>query len=130
MVIIQVPYTLCYKEEARIYRKLTSSTQAFREVHLDPHALHIAAAFAVLTRMQEGDDHEAENVKKTRLYAGEDVEGMAQSEIEKIRARAPEEGLAGVSPRFEVLEYVRRVWRRPVRLRTVNERRETIELAA
>jgi len=43
-----VPYTLSYKEEARIYRKLTSSTQAFREVHLDPHALHVAAAFAVL----------------------------------------------------------------------------------
>jgi hypothetical protein len=36
MVIIQVPYTLSYKEEARIYKKLTSSTQAFREVHLDP----------------------------------------------------------------------------------------------
>jgi stage V sporulation protein R len=30
----------------------------------------------------------------------------------------------------KVLEYVRRIWRRPVRLRTVNERRETIELAA
>src|ERR1700704_6087725 len=102
MVIIQVPYTLSYKEEARIYRKITSSTQAFREVHLDPHALHVAAAFSVLTRMQEGDDHEAENVKKTRLYAGEDVEGMAQSEIGKIRARSPEEGLAGVSPRFVI----------------------------
>ena len=46
MVIIQVPYTLSYREEARIYRKLTSSTQAFREVHLDPHALHVAAVFA------------------------------------------------------------------------------------
>src|SRR5437762_2881407 len=34
MVIIQVPYTLSYKEEARIYRKLTSSTQALRDVHL------------------------------------------------------------------------------------------------
>jgi spore cortex formation protein SpoVR/YcgB (stage V sporulation) len=29
-----------------------------------------------------------------------------------------------------VLEYVRRVWRRPVRLATVNERSEPIELAA
>src|SRR5712671_2914706 len=102
MVIIQVPYTLSYKEEARIYSKLTSSTQAFRDVHMDPHALHIAAAFAVLTRMQEGDDHEAENVKKSRLYAGEEVEGMAQSELDKIRARFPEEGLAGVSPRFVI----------------------------
>ncbi|HEX5476430.1 MAG TPA: serine protein kinase, partial [Burkholderiales bacterium] len=102
MVIIQVPYTLSYKEEARIYHKLTSSTQAFRDVHMDPHTLHVAAAFAVLTRMQEGDEHEAENVKKARLYAGEDVEGMAQSEVEKIRARYPEEGLAGVSPRFVI----------------------------
>jgi len=102
MVILQVPYTLSYREEARIYKKLTSSTQAFREVHLDPHALHVAAVFASLTRMQEGEDREAENVKKARLYAGEDVEGIAQSDVAKIRARSPEEGLSGVSPRFVV----------------------------
>ena len=102
MVIIQVPYTLSYKEEARIYRKLTSSTQAFREVHLDPHALHVAAVFAVLTRLQEGEERDADNLKKVRLYAGEDVEGVSQSEVEKIRARNPEEGLAGVSPRFVI----------------------------
>src|SRR4051812_39486452 len=102
MVILQVPYTLSYKEEARIYRKLTSSTQAFRDVHMDPHALHVAAAFAVMTRMQDGDDHEAENLKKARLYAGEDVEGMSQGEIEKMRAKFPDEGLAGVSPRFVI----------------------------
>jgi serine protein kinase len=71
-------------------------------VHLDPHALHVAAVFASLTRMQEGDDREAENVKKARLYAGEDVEGIAQSDVAKIRARNPEEGLSGVSPRFVV----------------------------
>jgi len=29
-----------------------------------------------------------------------------------------------------VLEYARRVWRRPVRLRTVNERADPVELAA
>src|SRR5882762_7626032 len=102
MVIIQVPYTLSYKEEARIYRKLTSSTQAFREVHLDPHALHVAAVFAVLTRLQEGEERDADNVKKARLYAGEDVEGVPQSEIEKMRARSPDEGLSGVSPRFVI----------------------------
>jgi serine protein kinase len=102
MVIIQVPYTLSYKEEARIYKKLTSSTQAFREVHLDPHALHTAAVFSVLTRLAEGDEREAEHSKKVRLYAGEDVEGVAQSEVEKIRAKNPEEGLAGVSPRFVI----------------------------
>src|SRR6266513_2602390 len=102
MVIIQVPYTLSYKEEARIYRKLTSSTQAFREVHLDPHALHVAAVFSVLTRLQEGEERDADNVKKARVYAGEDVEGVPQSEIEKMRARSPDEGLSGVSPRFVI----------------------------
>jgi len=102
MVIIQVPYTLSYKEEARIYRKLTSSTQAFREVHLDPHALHVAAVFAVLTRLQEGDEREADNLKKVRLYAGEDVEGMSPSDMEKVRAKNPDEGLSGVSPRFVI----------------------------
>src|SRR4051812_24555405 len=101
MVIIQVPYTLSYREEARIYKKLTSSTQAFREVHLDPHALHTAAVFSVLTRLGEGEG-EGEHTKKVRLYAGEDVEGVAQSEVEKIRAKNPEEGLAGVSPRFVI----------------------------
>ena len=102
MVIIQVPYTLNYRDEARIYRKLCSSTQAFREVHLDPHALHVASVFAVLTRLQEGEEREADNAKKLRLYAGEDVEGIAASEMDKIRARNPEEGLSGVSPRFVI----------------------------
>jgi serine protein kinase len=102
MVIIQVPYTLSYKDEARIYRKLTSSTQAFREVHLDPHALHVAAVFAILTRLHEGEDKEAELIKKVRLYAGEEVEGVPKSEVEKIRAKNPEEGLSGVSPRFVI----------------------------
>jgi serine protein kinase len=102
MVIIQVPYTLSYKEEARIYRKLTSSTQAFREVHLDPHALHVAAAFAVLTRLAEDGGDGSDSVKKARLYAGEDVEGIAPGEVEKVRARNPEEGLSGVSPRFVI----------------------------
>jgi serine protein kinase len=101
MVIIQVPYTLSYKEEGRIYRKLTSSTQAFRDVHLDPHALHVAAVFSVLTRLAESEA-EGDGAKKARLYAGEDVDGVSGTEVNKIRARNPEEGLAGVSPRFVI----------------------------
>src|SRR5687768_205038 len=102
MVIVKVPYTLSFRDEARIYRKLVSSAPAFREVHLDPHALHVAAVFAVLSRLQEGDEREADNLKKVRLYAGEDVEGVSQTEVEKIRAKSPDEGLSGVSPRFVI----------------------------
>ncbi|SNS63571.1 putative serine protein kinase, PrkA [Noviherbaspirillum humi] len=101
MVIIQVPYTLNYRDEARIYQKLISSAApAFREVHLDPHALHAAAVFAIMTRMHEGDDKEADMSRKLRIHAREDVEGHV--EPERSRQRAPEEGLAGISPRFVI----------------------------
>ncbi|MBB5369801.1 MULTISPECIES: serine protein kinase [unclassified Janthinobacterium] len=105
MVIVQVPYTLNYREEARIYRKLIlSAAPAFRNVHLDPHVLHAAAVFAILSRMQEGEDKESELVKKLRIYADEEVEDLNQAEVRRLRDRdkAPEEGLAGVSPRFVI----------------------------
>src|SRR3954453_13491727 len=90
MVIIKVPYTLSFCDESRIYQKLVASAPAFRDVHLDPHALRLASVFAVLSRLQEGDEREAEASKKARLYAGEDVEGVAQSEAEKMHAKSPE----------------------------------------
>ena len=102
MVIIQVPYTLNYKEEARIYRKLITSADAFKQAHLDPHVMHCAAVFAILTRMQEIPDKEAELSKRVRVHAEEDVEGVSGADAERIGARLPEEGLSGVSPRFVI----------------------------
>lgn len=105
MVIVQVPYTLNYREEARIYRKLIrSGAPAFRDVHLDPHVLHAAAVFAILSRLSEGEEKEAELVKKLRIYADEDVEDLPHAEVRRIRERdkAPDEGLSGVSPRFVI----------------------------
>ncbi|HEX8012848.1 MAG TPA: serine protein kinase [Casimicrobiaceae bacterium] len=103
MVIIQVPYTLNYREEARIYQKLISSAEpAFREVHLDPHALHTAAVFAILTRLHQGDDKDSELSKRVRIHAGEGVEGVSNADAERMRERFPEEGLSGVSPRVVI----------------------------
>ena len=102
MVIIQVPYTLSYKEEARIYKKLISAATAFKEVHLDPHVMHTAAVFSILTRLHEGEDKEPEFAKKVRVHAGEDVEGVSRADAERIKAKLPDEGLAGVSPRFVI----------------------------
>lgn len=102
MVIIQVPYTLRYQDEARIYEKLTSSTPTFKEVHLDPHALKLAAVFAVLTRLKPSERADLDLTKKVRLHAGEDVEGVSRSEVEKVRNENPDEGMDGVSPRFVV----------------------------
>jgi serine protein kinase len=100
MVIVQVPYTLSFHEEARIYKKLISSTRAFREIHLDPHAIKTSAAFAVLTRFASSEREDLDVSKKARLFAGEDVEGFSESEVGRIRAESPDEGLGGISPRF------------------------------
>ena len=102
MVIIQVPYTLSYKEEARIYRKLITSADAFKQAHLDPHVMHCAAVFSILTRMQEIPDKESELSKRVRVHAEEDVEGVNSADAERIGTRLPEEGLSGVSPRFVI----------------------------
>jgi serine protein kinase len=100
MVIVQVPYTLRYQDEARIYHKLSSVTPTFREVHLDPHALTVAAVFAVLTRLSPPERENMDLAKKLRLYAGEAVEGISERDVEKLRQESPDEGLDGVSPRF------------------------------
>jgi len=102
MVIIQVPYTLAYPDEARIYSKLITAAPTFRNIHLDPHVLKVAAVFACLTRLQASQRDDLDQSKKARLYAGEDVEGYTQAEVERIRTESPEEGLAGVSPRFVI----------------------------
>ena len=102
MVIIKVPYALSYRDEARIYQKLVSGAPAFRDVHLDPHVLKLAAVFAILTRLTRPEREGLDLGKKLRMYAGETVEGFPEREAERLKAEAPDEGLSGVSPRFVV----------------------------
>jgi serine protein kinase len=102
MVIIKVPYALSYKEEARIYQKLVSGAPAFRNVHLDPHVLKLASVFSILTRLHKPEREGLDLSKKLRLYAGETIEGFGESEASRLRSDAPDEGLAGVSPRFVI----------------------------
>src|SRR5882757_7815120 len=102
MVIIKFPYALSYRDESRIYQKLVSGAPAFRDVHLDPHVLKLASVFSILTRLQKPEREGLDLSKKLRLYAGETIEGFSESEAGRMRAEAPDEGLAGVSPRFVV----------------------------
>jgi serine protein kinase len=102
MVIVKVPYTLSYYDEARIYRKLVSNASTFQSVHLDPHTLDLAAVFAILTRLEKPQREGLDLVKKLKLYAKEDVEGFSEADVPRIQAEAAEEGLNGVSPRFVI----------------------------
>jgi serine protein kinase len=102
MVIIKVPYALSYRDEARIYKKLVYGAPAFRNTHLDPHVLHLAAVFAILTRHSKPEREGLDLPKKVRMFAGEAVEGFSESEVSRLRAESPDEGLSGVSPRFVI----------------------------
>ncbi len=102
MVIIKVPYALSFRDEARIYQKLVSGAPAFRDVHLDPHVLKLAAVFAILTRLLKPEREGLDLSKKLRIYAGESIEGFAENEATRLKAEAPDEGLGGVSPRFVI----------------------------
>jgi serine protein kinase len=102
MVIIKVPYSLAYSDESRIYQKLISGAPAFRHTHLDPHVLHLAAVFAILTRLAKPEREGLDLAKKLRIYAGEAVEGFSETEAARLRAEVPDEGLTGVSPRFVI----------------------------
>ncbi|HKE43557.1 MAG TPA: hypothetical protein VKB41_03360 [Steroidobacteraceae bacterium] len=102
MVIIKVPYALSFNDEARIYQKLVSGAPAFRDVHLDPHVLKLAAVFAILTRLHKPEREGLDLSKKLRIYNGESIEGFAENEAVRLHAESPDEGLAGVSPRFVI----------------------------
>ena len=102
MVIIKVPYALSYKDEARIYKKLVYGAPAFRNTHLDPHVLHLAAVFAILTRQLKPEREGLDLPKKVRLFAGEAVEGFSDTEAARLRNESPDEGLSGISPRFVI----------------------------
>ncbi len=102
MVIIKVPYALSYRDESRIYKKLVYGAPAFRNTHLDPHVLHLAAVFAILTRHTKPEREGLDLPKKVRIFAGESVEGFSDTEVSRLRADSPDEGLSGVSPRFVI----------------------------
>jgi serine protein kinase len=102
MVIIKIPYSLSYQDEARIYQKLVTSAPAFQDVHMDPHVLKLAAVFAIVTRLQKSEREGLDLSKKLQLYAGEAVEGVSETEVTRIRSETPDEGMGGVSPRFVI----------------------------
>src|ERR1700742_5043277 len=102
MVIIKVPYALSYKDESRIYQKLVASAPAFRNVHLDPQVRTLASVFSILTRLAKPEREGLDLAKKLRLYSGESVEGVPESEAARLKTENSDEGLTGVSPRFVI----------------------------
>jgi serine protein kinase len=99
MIMIRIPYNLKVSQEERIYQKLLART-SLHDVHIAPHALRVAAIFAVLSRLEEPKTAGLTLTKKLKLYDGEDVEGFRQKNLKMIREQSEREGMDGISPRF------------------------------
>ncbi|MEE8301283.1 MAG: protein prkA, partial [Candidatus Tectomicrobia bacterium] len=99
MIMVRIPYNLRISQEERIYQKLLRQT-SLDGLHIAPHTLHVAAIFAVLSRLEEPSMNGLTLAKKMKLYDGEDVEGFRQKDIKMIQEQTEREGMDGISPRF------------------------------
>ena len=99
MIMVRIPYNLQVSQEERIYEKLLRQTN-LAGLHLAPHALRVAAIFAILSRLEESKIAVLTLLKKLKLYDGEDVEGFRQNDLKFIQEQTEREGMDGMSPRF------------------------------
>ncbi|HNH81345.1 MAG TPA: LAGLIDADG family homing endonuclease [Acidobacteriota bacterium] len=99
IIMIRVPYNLKVSEEERIYKKLLQQSE-LRQVHIAPYTLHVAAIFAVLTRLEPPKRANVDILKKMKLYDGEDVEGFKSKDVRELKAETVREGMFGISPRY------------------------------
>jgi serine protein kinase len=99
MIMVRMPYNLKVSQEERIYQKLLRQTD-LQGLHIAPHALRVAAIFAILSRLEEPKMAGMTLLKKMKLYDGEDVEGFRQKDLKTIQEQTEREGMDGISPRF------------------------------
>lgn len=100
--VVKFPYNLKLSEEVKICEKLICHTPGFKDIHIAPHTLNIAAMFAVLSRIEEPKDKSITLLQKMYLYNGEFVEDFSQEDVKNLQKECVREGLDGVSPRYIV----------------------------
>jgi serine protein kinase len=104
MYPIFVPYNLRVIEEEKIYKKMIERSE-FRNVHLAPYILNVAAQFAILTRLTESQIC-PNLIKKMKYYNGDAVADKEKDQIDPVQLRLEgkkkAEGMSGISPRFVV----------------------------
>jgi serine protein kinase len=101
IILVKVPYNLQVSKEVRIYEKLLKQSK-LQHVHIAPHALHTAATFAVLSRLEESKKAGMSLTKKLKLYDGESVDGFTPKDVRDLRDEAVREGMDGISPRYVI----------------------------
>ncbi|MHA2198164.1 MAG: protein prkA [Candidatus Hodarchaeales archaeon] len=102
MYPIFVPWNLRVDDEIKIYQKMIRESD-FRDIHIAPYTLKVAAQFAVLSRLTDSSKV-TNKIDKMKLYNGEVTKDFKKSEIDvkEVRQEGKDkgEGMSGISPRF------------------------------
>jgi len=99
IVRVNVPYSLEYQQEVKIYEKFINRSDF--NYHIAPHTLEVAAMFAVLSRLKPSN--KADPLTKMKIYNGEEIveKGLIKKvDIEDLRDEVEDEGMSGISTRF------------------------------
>lgn len=99
IVRVNIPYSLEFEQEVKIYKKLIGRSDY--ECHIAPHTLEIAAMFAVLSRLKPSN--KVDPLTKMKIYNGEEIveKGLIKKvDIKDLREEVEDEGMTGISTRF------------------------------
>jgi len=96
---VDVPYLLRVSQEKSIYDHFYNEESVSK--HIAPHTTHLAALFAVITRLKESSKHDMSLIQKAKLYDGQSIHGFTDEHVKEMREESPDEGVyGGVSARF------------------------------
>lgn len=99
IVRVNIPYSLEFEQEVKIYKKLIARSDF--DCHIAPHTLEIAAMFAVLSRLKPSN--KVDPLTKMKIYNGEEIveKGLIKKvDIKDFREEVEDEGMTGISTRF------------------------------
>ena len=88
---IDIPYITEVSEEVKIYKK-DFGPHRVKSKHIAPHTLHLAALWAVLTRLEIPKKTNLTLLQKLKLYDGKRVTGYTSESIKELKREAKREG--------------------------------------
>jgi serine protein kinase len=101
LVVVKVPFVLSVRDEILIYEKMLAGADLGRR-DVSPLALHTAATFAVLSRLDHPGGGVSGLLRKLHLYDGRYGKQGGPEDAERLRSRSPDEGMTGLSPRYVI----------------------------
>lgn len=108
-LVVAFPYNLRVSDEVKIYEKLINQGGLAKGTggrsslgHINPNTLPVASTFAILSRLNLSKKAGMDNMRKLKIYDGQDVDGVSSQDAKALREEFPNEGMDGISPRYVI----------------------------